>query len=232
MRHDTELGDMLKEIDELPGMDIQQEQSKTRAEHLKFEFVDQELGEKLLAPIRGACQKETIGDWRYSFCLGKQVDHVHINDKKEYYVMGKASINTTESELIKMNIKMNDELKGLREFLGPQIIDQQMPNYTYKDTYQYDEEVILDEDGLVFKVTIEPNDSDTFNKNQLTEKSGGLVAMVNRKLTHSSILSLSLKKKAEKYANLYTPTELSRWTQEMVVSSQDVDHYEIMFFVY
>ena len=34
--------------------------------HLKYHHIDKTLAHQLLAPIRGDCLNETIGDWRYS----------------------------------------------------------------------------------------------------------------------------------------------------------------------
>lgn len=126
--------------------------------------------------------------------------------------MGKAINHESKEKLVEGNLMMNDKLKNLRSFLGPQIINQQMPNYTYEDTYMYDERVEFDENGEVFKVIIKPYKSDTFSKEQLTDEKEGLLAMAKRKLIQASILKLSLKDRKMRHPHKNNVTMLSRWT--------------------
>ena len=92
---DNEVEDMISGIDDLPGVKTKAEIKAMSSQHLKYKHIDESLGHKLLAPIRGDCQIKTIDDWRYNFCLGKSVDHVHIENAKEAYVMGNATKNHT-----------------------------------------------------------------------------------------------------------------------------------------
>ena len=85
---------------------------------MRFKQVDEDLGKKLLAPIRGNCQKELIGDWIYNFCIGKSVDHVHFENSKEQYIVGNATKFQNQTELMSMNLKENQELQTLTKFLG------------------------------------------------------------------------------------------------------------------
>ena len=50
---DQEIVEMIADIEDLPGM-VHNKTFKTGA-HLQFKEVDKELGEKLIAPIRGKC---------------------------------------------------------------------------------------------------------------------------------------------------------------------------------
>lgn len=73
----SDIDDMIISTNELPGVPIPVQFKNKKSDHLEFKQVNDELGSKLLAPIRGNCQKEKIGDWIYNFCLGKSVDHEH-----------------------------------------------------------------------------------------------------------------------------------------------------------
>ena len=82
--------------DSLPG--ISRQSSNDSSAHLKFEYVNETIGDILLAPIFGECLKQRISDWDYKFCIGKNVSHEHKDDKKENYVIGtKTALNNTDS---------------------------------------------------------------------------------------------------------------------------------------
>lgn len=64
---DFEIDELLMLVDDLPGI---KDTKSGKLKHLKFNQVSDEIGEKLLEPIRGQCFSEFIDIWKYNFCVG------------------------------------------------------------------------------------------------------------------------------------------------------------------
>ena len=78
-----------------------------------------------------------IGDWRYNFCISKSVDHVHIRDAREFYVMGRFS-GVADSLQVPASLPF---------LFGNQSFTQMQPADTYEDMNAYEEWLEVDESG-------------------------------------------------------------------------------------
>ena len=55
---------------------------------LKFNYVDDKVGEALIEPLYDKCFKLNLDIWEYQVCFGQKVDQYNTQNKSESYHVG------------------------------------------------------------------------------------------------------------------------------------------------